>query len=123
MTMLDTAIADFGAILGFDPSDLANRDHVAMDIEGIGELHVERHDETLLVYLSRPIEVGADRLELYKSALRSVHFENGRATRVQCALHDNRIIFLSRSHADEVSVQALEGSLELLIELQEKAGA
>ena len=119
MSMLDAAMADFGTLLGFDPADLTDRAHVAVAIDGIGELHVERRDEMLLVYLARDIEVGRDRLELYRSALREVHFENGLPARVQCALHHDSLIFLALYEADEVGLQALEQSLDLLIELHE----
>ena len=123
MTMLDTATADFGAILGLEPGDLSDRDHLAVDIDGIGQLHVERQQESLLVYLSRPIAVGADRLELYKLAMRLVHFENNLMSRAQCALHADKIIFLSRVDAYEISTQSLEATLELLIDLQDKIEA
>ena len=117
--MLDTAIAEYGTILGFDPGDFVDRDHVAVAIDGIGELHLERHEEALLVYLSRPIEVGSDRLDLYKRALRAVHFEKGLPARTQCALHHNNLVFLARYEEDEVSLPTLEQSLDLLIELHQ----
>ena len=118
--MLDSAIADCGTILGFDPSDFADRNHVAVAIEGIGELHLERQDEALLIYLSRAIEVGIDRLSLYRSALRAVHFENGLPARVQCALYHDNLIFLARYEPDEVDLPVLEQSFDLLIELHQR---
>lgn len=123
MSVLDTAIADFGSILGFEPRDLADRDHVAIAIEGIGELHVERREENLLVYLSREIHVGTDRLELYYSALRAVHFENALPVRVQCALYKDNLVFLARYDADEVSIPSLEASLDLLVDLHDSVAA
>ncbi len=121
MSMLDTAIADFGSVLGFNPGDLENRDHVAIDMDGSGQLHVERRDEHLLVYLAREIDVGVDRLTLYRTALRSVHFENGLPARVQCALHGDSLVFLVRYDADEVSAQSLEATVDILTELHDRS--
>ena len=123
MSALDTAIGDLGTILGFDPAALANRDHVAVSIEGAGTLHAERQDETLLLYLSRPIPVGADRPALYRDALRAVHFEHRLPARVQCALHDNALIFLARFDAHELDMPAIEQGLDLLIDLHDGVAA
>ncbi len=119
MSALDTAIGDFGTLLGFDPGDLADREHVAFDIDGLGELHVEKRDETLVIYLARPISVGVDRLQLYRKALRAVHFENRLPARVQCAHHRDNLIFVARHDAHEVTLPTLERTFELLIELHD----
>ncbi len=119
MSMLDAAMDDFGTLLGLDAAVFSGREHLAVEIEGAGELHVERRDEALLVYLSRPLEVGVDKLQVYKSALRRVHFENGLDVRVQCGLHGEHLVFLARYDGDELTMQALEHAIEVLINLHD----
>jgi type III secretion system chaperone SycN len=123
MSQADAAIVELSAVLGLDLTDLADRPHIAVSISGLGELHVERPGEEVLLYLSRPIDVGADRLGVYKQALRAVHFENRLPVPVQCGLHDGALVLVARHAAGEVDRPALEASLELLATLHEKAAA
>lgn len=119
MSGFEAAIADFSTLLNLDPQALAGRDHVAVDIDGVGECHIEALAEEVLLYLSRPIPVGTDRLALYSAALRSVHFENGLPAQVQCGLSGDQLIFLGREPYEDVSVEALEKLLDTLVGLHE----
>ncbi|MEM9045797.1 MAG: hypothetical protein AAGC81_13995 [Pseudomonadota bacterium] len=119
MSMLDTAMSEFGVVVGFQPDDFAGRDHVAFEIEGIGELHVEKTDEYLIVCLSRPLEVGVDKLSIYRQALRSVHFENSPPASIQVALSGESLIFLARYAGEDCDRQTLEASIEILAEMHD----
>ena len=123
MSMLDTAMSEFGVVVGFEPGDLADRDHVALEIDGIGELHVEKTKEYLIVYLSRPLDVGVEKLKVYRQALRAVHFENSPPASLQVALAGNNLIFLARYAGDECDRQTLEASIEILAEMHDSVAS
>ena len=117
MSMLDNAMSEFGVVVGFEPGDLAGRDHVAMEIEGMGQLHVEKTGDYLVVYLIRPLDVGVEKLRVYRQALRAVHFENSPPAALQVALADDNLIFLARYAGDECDRQTLEASINILADM------
>lgn len=120
MSIISAALEDLGTRIGIGPGGIAADGHVALKIGDLDEVHLEQQEETLLVYVARTIDVGRDRLELYSAALRAVHFDNRIPVRVQCALHEDKLIFLAQYDDDEVDVPGLERALELLSELHDK---
>lgn len=123
MSMLDSAMSEFGVVVGFGPDDLAGRDHAAFEIDGIGEVHVERTDEYFIIYLSRPLAVGAEKMKVYRQALRAVHFENSPPASVQCAVYGENLVFLARYNGDQCDRQTLESSIDILSELHDNAAS
>ena len=123
MTMIGATIADFGAAMGLDLDEFPEGGHLALAIEEIGQVHFEHQNEQLLIYVSRPIDVALDRFEVYKSALRSVHFENRLPARVQCALHGEDLVLLAQYEQDEVDQPALERALDALADLHDTVRA
>lgn len=117
--MLDSALPSLGALLGLDPGPLAGRTHMAVDIDQIGQIHAERQGDRVLLYLSRPIEAGADRLALYRDALRAVHPDNALPRQVLCGLSGEALVFVAQHGAGETDSPDLEASLDLLIALHD----
>jgi type III secretion system chaperone SycN len=118
--MISTALDELGARIGLDPSVFAGNGHIALKFGELEEVHFEPREETLVMYVSRAIDVGRDRLELFSAALRAVHYDNRLPARVQCALHEDKLVFLAQYDSDEVDLPELEKALELLSELHSK---
>lgn len=123
MSTLSDAVSELCASFGLRPGDLPRGQHTALSIGALGQLHFEEREEELLVYLARDIEVGADRLNVMRAALSATHFHNALPLPVQAALHGDALIFMTRFHDHEVSVQDLERALEVLGGLQDEARA
>lgn len=120
MSLVDSAFEDIGTVMGFESGEFDGLSHVALEIEGVGELHAEHQAEAVIIYLLRVIEVGTDKLDYYKYALRLIHIENGLPYRFQCGLYSERLVFLVRLDNDELGRQSIEQVIELLIGLHEK---
>ncbi|MEM6546613.1 MAG: CesT family type III secretion system chaperone [Pseudomonadota bacterium] len=119
MTLLDSALPSLAELLGLDPGPLAGQSHMAVEIDRVGQIHAEHHGERVLLYLSRPIEAGADRLSLYRDALRAVHPDNALPRQVQCALSGETLVLVAQHGTGETDSQDLEASLDLLIALHD----
>lgn len=121
MTLLDDAAPALGELLGLEAEALSGRAHVAVAIEGAGDLHLERHGEQLVLSLSRPLAPGADRLTTYRAALRAVHPDALLPRPVQCGLAGEALVFLTKHNPEDSEPTALEATLELLIQLHDAA--
>ena len=123
MTMIGAAVTDFGDEIGLPLEDLPEGAHIALSIEGTGQVHFEHRNEQLVIYTARGLDVALDRYEVYKTALRAIHFERRLPVRVQCALHDDALVFATRFDEDEVDPQAIELAIVTLADLQQQVRA
>lgn len=121
MSAMSDTVKELCTSFGLPSHDLPRGSHVALSIGAMGEVHFEEQEEELLVYLTRPIDVGDDRLSILRGALHAVHFHNVLPVPVQAALHGNELVFVARLQNHEIDLPALERTLELLSGLQEKA--
>lgn len=119
--MIAEAVSALCASFGLDADRLPKKDHVALDIEDFGQLHIENRGEELLLYLRRPIDVGADKHSIYSHALEIIHHDRLPPFPVQVAAKDGALVFLARFDEQAVDVSALEQAVETLGELHDRA--
>ena len=121
MAMLDAALDDFAREIGLDAAPLTEDGRMALAIDGLGEAHFEKRDDRLVVYLARAIAVGADRLEIFRRALRACHFERTPEPPVACGLHGDRLLVLATLEEGAADGRAVSAALEVLAALQDEA--
>ncbi|MEM9761325.1 MAG: hypothetical protein AAF968_02230 [Pseudomonadota bacterium] len=123
MSAIGDAVSALCASMGLQPGGLPTEGHVAIEVEDLGELHLETTAEALLVYLRRRIDVGDDRRALQLAALDAVHWRHAEPFPVQAAATDDGLVFLCRFDGDRVDLPALESAVALLGRMQDAARA
>ena len=100
--------------MNMDLPDLESREHIALHVDALGELHFEQTDEEILVSLARPFEPGAEILKVQTKALRKVHPDATHGARFQVGRRGERLVFIARLPAQSGSRRDLDEAVALL---------
>lgn len=128
--MLDQEIAEFGRRMGLPSLSLDERGLVALDVEHMGRLHLERAESApapcggagdgpaLLVYLAAPCpphdkDAPARVLEL-------CHYRHGHPMPLTGGVHRDRYVLLTRLTERETTAASLENATKFLAAMLEK---
>lgn len=89
-----------------------------------GTLYLEEQPEALLMYLSRDFDTHESVRARLTQALRLCHYRHNWPCAVQVGLRDaSQLVFLARLPLTEVTLPALEQTLELLTRLHEQTAS
>ena len=109
------AIADHvRETMNMDLPDLESREHIALHVDALGELHFEQTEDEIVVSLARPFEPGAEILRVQTEALRKVHPDVTRGARFQVGRRGERLVFIARLAAQSTSRRDLDKAVALL---------
>lgn len=123
MSAITDAVAELCGSFGMNPARIDMEGHLALSIQGVGEVHFEDGGEELMVCLARNVEVDEDRLDVQRNALEAVHLHHVLPMPVQAAMHGDRLVFLARIDAHELNLPVLQRAIEVLGGLQDRARA
>lgn len=119
--MLDHEIAEFGRRMGmpglaFPPSGV-----VALDVEGLGRLHIERRNDAgeVLVYVTRPLPA-YDR-DAPRRVLALCDYRLGLPVVLTGGVHNDTLMLLVRMPEREFTAGALEAHVRVLGDLVRRA--
>lgn len=125
--MLQEAIASFGRRMGMPDLRLPDPDParpgaprlLALDVDGVGRLHLEAGDGELLVYLARPFP--AHDADLPRRMLALSHYRHARPMPLQGGAHAGQAILLTRLPERQVTAAALETAADALSRIMDEA--
>lgn len=100
--------------MSMDLPDLESREHLALQVDSLGELHFEQTGEEIVVSLARPFEPGAEILKVQTEALRKVHPDATHGARFQVGRRGERLVFIARLAAQSASRRDLDEAVRLL---------
>ena len=100
--------------MNIDLPGLESHEHIALQVDALGELHFEQTDDEILVSLARPFEPGADILKVQTEALRKVHPDVTNGARCQVGRRGDRLVFLARLAAQGTDRRDLDDAVVLL---------
>ncbi|MEM9840701.1 MAG: hypothetical protein AAF830_16325 [Pseudomonadota bacterium] len=121
MSAMTAALDAVAACFQLSPPRTRDSDHLALSIDGVGRLHLERNGENVLLYLAKDIDVGADRAAVQTRALDAVHFHRRHSRDVQVASRGDALVFITRLESSEIDLHAMEATIDLLSRLHEEA--
>ena len=123
MSLSDEVLAEFGRSMGMEGLAWPESGVVVLDFANRGVLYLEDRDETLLIYLSRDIDMRDGKLKFLSTALRLCHYRQGLPYVVQVGLRgESSLVFLVRLSAYELTLPELERVLEVLSDLHDRVG-
>lgn len=109
------AIADHvRETLNIDLPDLESREHIALDVDALGELHFEQAGDEIVVSLARPFEPGAEVLRIQMEALRKVHPDATQGARFQVGRQGERLVFIARLSGQSTNRRDLDDTVALM---------
>ena len=121
MNATSEVLTEFGRSLGLAGFRWPDAGMAAFEFDVRGTLYLEERDETLLIYLTRNLDLRHCGPDLFKTALRLCHYRHQWPYTVQVGLRgESQLVFLARLPAREVTLPALEQALELLTRLHER---
>ena len=123
MSAIADSMGELIASMGLDPGRVRLDGHLALSVEGLGDLHFEEAEDELLMYLAREIQVDEDALDVQRKAMSLVHFHNVLPFPVQVARLEESLVMLTRIQAHDIDLPRLQRAVDLLGELQDKARA
>lgn len=107
--------------MNIDLPDLQNRNHIALHVDALGELHFEENDDEIVISLARRFEPGADILKIQTEALRKVHPDATSGRRLQVGRRGERLVFIMRLAAQSASRRDLDEAVTLLGAMHDSA--
>lgn len=119
--MLQQEISAFGRRMGMPGLALSAGGLLALDVAGMGRLHIETGTDELLVYLSRAIP--SHDSEAPRRLLELSHYRHAHAMPLQGGVHAGHAILLTRLALRAVSAAALENAALFLARLMDDAAA
>lgn len=120
MNAASEVLTAFGRSLGLADFRWPDAGMAAFEFDARGTLYLEQREETLLVYLTRTLDLHQCGPELLKSALRLCHYQHQWPYIVQTGLRgESQLVFLARFLVREITLPELEQALELLTHLHE----
>ncbi|MBZ2170586.1 type III secretion chaperone SycN [Nitratidesulfovibrio sp. SRB-5] len=125
--MLQEAIASFGQRMGMSGLQLPGADParpdaprlIALDVDGMGRLHLEATDGELLIYLSRPFP--AHDADMPRRMLALCHYRHARPLPLQAGVHAGQAILLTRLPERLATAAAMETATDLLARIMDEA--
>lgn len=121
--MLDHEIAEFGRRMGMPAFALSQGGLAALDVEGLGRLHLELNTDTdeLLVYVALPIpphDTAAPR-----RVLDLCDYRHGYPMPLSGGVYKDQIVLLTRMPAGMASAADIENAVRFLADVMEKAAS
>lgn len=114
----DAAVRDLCAAVGVRASPLP----LVLRFERSGNLHIERRNNDIIVYLAR--SAPAYRTGIAAAALRAIHPDRGLPFPVRVAFHGaDTLVLLCRLPEVEVDLPTLDSIMQLLCRLADQAMA
>lgn len=115
--MIDHEIAEFGRRMGMPDLAFPSSGIIALDVEGLGRLHLEyRPDENeVLVYVTCPLP--AHDKEAPRRVLELCDYRKGLPLVVTGGVHNDNLMLLVRLPEREVTAGLLESDIRILSEL------
>lgn len=118
MSLSSAVLAEFGQSLGIADLQWPPSKRLTLSFDLRGTLYLEDRDETLLMYLVRPIDPGKPLGAVLKSALQYCHYRQGLPFTVQPGLRgDTDLVFLVRLSSRSANLPDMERILETLTTL------
>jgi len=117
MNWIDSSVDDFCCGMGLEAVDFASSGRVQLTFQLSGTLHIEKHQDTLFLMLSREISWHQPS-EFIKKALEVCNFENGWPFIVRAGLLGTEtLVFSAQIRGDEVTIPSIEQAFALLIRI------
>ncbi len=114
----EAAVQELCATMGVGARELP----LVLRFERSGELHIERSNDGILIYLAR--EVPGYRHGVAAAALRAVHPDRGLPFVVKAAFRgEDTLVFLARIPEERVDLPTLDAIMQLLRRLANEAEA
>lgn len=123
MQNVNQAVLDLFASFNLNPPPSFDEGHVAVSIEEMGRLDIEQHDDSLLLTLSRNVDLNNDKFAVQRAALAATHYAHNLPLPVQAGAYEDFISFSTRIVAHEATLSDLDGALRLLDHLHETTRA
>lgn len=123
--MLDQEIAEFGRRMGIPSLSLGQGDLLALDVDRMGRLHLEKRNDPvrgeseLLVYLAAPCPPH-DRTAAAR-VLDLCHYRHGHPMPLSGGVHRDRFVLLTRMPERTVTAAGLENAAKFLAAMMEAA--
>ncbi len=114
--MLERELSEFGRRMGLQELAFGQNGLVALDVERLGRLHLEKNERAgrteLLVYLARPCP--AHDRQAPERALALCHYRHPRPFPLSAGVHGDQAIVLTRLPEREATAANLEKAVLLL---------
>ena len=119
--MIDHELAEFGRRMGMHGLTFPSSGIIALDVDGLGRLHLERRDDEdeLLVYVTHSLPVH-DR-EAPRRVLELCDYRKGLPVVLTGGVYNDQIMLLIRLPQRELTAGLLEAHIRILGELVRKA--
>lgn len=117
--LMESTVVAFGQSIGIDNLRPDANNLVSLQFEQRGNFCLEGVDDTLLVYLIRP--VASYQTDIYREALRLCHYRQGHPLAVQAGLRgEEALVFLVRLSEAQCNLPNLERAMDLLTGLHQQ---
>ena len=114
--MLEQEIAEFGRRMGLPSLTLGDGGLLALDVERMGRLHLEKSEQgsncELLIYLAAPCP--SHDKEAPARVLDLCHYRHGHPLPLTGGVHKDQYVLLTRLNEQEVTAAALENAVKFL---------
>lgn len=119
--MIDHEIAEFGRRMGMPGLTFPSSGIIALDVEGLGRLHIERKDDEdeVLVYITRTLP-SYDK-EAPRRVLELCDYRQGLPFVLAGGVYDDRLMLLVRLPQREFTAGVLEADIRILESLVRRA--
>ena len=117
--MLEQEIAEFGRRMGLPSLALDANGLVALQVEGMGQLHLEKRVDNgaveLLLYLARPCPAHAATVP--ERALALCHYRHAHALPLSAGMYKEQLLLLTRLDERESTAASMEKAVLLLADI------